>query len=700
MRATILMLAVLVWVGGAVAQQYEGFEMPKQMEGKLGEKECPPGTSRDEKGWCTKTAEKPAPPEAAPAAGKVVPPAPAPPDDARPAATPPTGKAATTSGQQQAPAAGSPPAATRPPVRRPPPAPPPPAPAPAAATTPEETAPGASPAAGAQPAESPPPAAVQSSEAAAGQATTAPLAGQEQKPGEEEQGKGQEEQKRGQEQQQEEKPGREQRRRARFVKGELADFIGSNKLVTKNNRIGVRLGYRKLDLKHYATINPEADFRIWRFEIGLGVPLALEIFDGAWDESKDEPVGFANAGSLRSEDWNEPGEYLRFIRYLRLGHKEDHLFLNLSQYSSTTIGHGALMRRYNVNVDPDSTRLAFELDMYNDYAGFELVSNSLIDWDLFGVLGFIKPLSLFLDGTLARSLSLGVTYLADRHAPVSLATQQQPANPLYLLGDDRPQVSSSAFLHAVGVDMELKVVKTRSVDIKPYLDYSWFMPATPSGSNPPQAEGGGGFTLGVLGRFNFGSEPVHALRAIAEFRSFSSTYLPGYFDTFYEVQKFIANTRYSDYAGAGQLPPTKFSDVFVDRRGEGRHLGFYLELTYAVVDWAALTVALEGSDARSGNNFLAHLEVPALGWLQFFASYFHRGADSLGDIFTSGGDRIAFAAVRLRVLPFLFCNFRYHYTFELRDDFADLTGNGIEEHYRLYDKMHGWLADVELGWEF
>lgn len=681
MRTAILVMTMVAWVGSVAAQQYGGFELPKEMQGKLGDKKCPPGTSRDKKGWCTKRAEQSPQPNKKPSSRPATQPA---------AANPDAGGASATSSGQRPPPASPPPAAGRPPVSRPPVAPPPPA-------TPENALPGKT--TPAPDAESPipesQPAAGKQAGAPAESPSALPLAGQEKKTGKQE--------KMPPAPQEQAAPEQEEQKPAAhkvFVKGELADFIGSNKLVTKNNRIGVRLGYRKLDLKHYITINPEADFRLWRFEIGLGVPLALEIFDGAWNQSRDEPVGFANAGSLRTEDWNEPGEYLRFIRYLRLGHKEDHLFLNFSQYSSTTIGHGTLMRRYNVNIDPDSTRLAFELDMYNDYAGFELVANSLIDWDLFGVLGFVKPLSLFLDGTLARSLSLGVSYLADRHAPVSLATQQQPANPLYLLGDDKPQVSSSAFLHAVGVDMELKVVKTNAVDIKPYIDYSWLMPATPSGNNPPRVEGGGGFTLGVLGRFNFGSEPVHALRAIVEFRSFSPTYLPGYFDTFYEVQKFLANTRYSDYAGSGRLPPTKFGDVFIERQGEGRHLGFYLELTYAIVGWAALTVALEGSDARSGNNFLAHLEVPALGWLQFFASYFHRGADSLGGIFGAGGDRIAFAAVRLRVLPFLFCNFRYHYTFELRDDFADLTGNGIEEHYRLFDKMHGWLADVELGWEF
>jgi hypothetical protein len=497
----------------------------------------------------------------------------------------------------------------------------------------------------------------------------------------------------------EEEVAKEKAKRA-FVKGELASFIGSTKLVTKNNRIGVRLGYRQLDLVHYVTLNPEADMRFGKLEFGLGVPLALEIFNGEWDEAKDEPVGFDDAGSLRTEDWDEPGEYVRFIRYLRYGKKEDRLYFNLSQVASTSIGHGALMRRYSVNIDPDSTRLSAELDMYNDYAGFEIVTNSVVDWDLFGGIAFVKPLSFFMDSPVARSLSIGFTYLADRHAPVTLTTQTDPTvNPYWVLGTGRPEVSSDAFLHGMGVDMEIKILKTENVDLKPFIDYSWFMPSDPSGGEF-EPDGGGGLTIGLLGRLNYGRDPVHALRTIAEFRYFSATYLPGYFDTFYEIQRFISSQRYRSYAqDTAGLPPSKFTDVFHNRKEDDSHLGFYLEFNYAIVEYLALTLALEGSDAEGGNHFLAHLEVPALSWLQFFASYHQRSMEGLSDLFSSSGnDKNVFAAARLRALPFLFINFRYFYTFELNDGYADL--DRPDRQYRYYDNIHGWMADFELGWEF
>jgi hypothetical protein len=269
-------------------------------------------------------------------------------------------------------------------------------------------------------------------------------------------------------------------------------------------------------------------------------------------------------------------------------------------------------------------------------------------------------------------------------------------SPYYVLGDGVPEVATDAFLHGMGVDLEIKVLKTDSLDLKPFVDFSWMMPQTPTGATPPKAEGGNGLTVGLLGRFNFGESLVSALRVITEFRSFSANFVPSYFDTFYEVQKYIANTRYAQYkASASSLPPTKFVDVFVDRTGD-RRLGYYLEFNYSLVSYLALTLALEGSNAERGNGFLAHLEVPALSWLQFFATYHQRALDGIGDLFKSEGERIIFSAARLRVFPFMFVNFRYFHTFALEEGMDTLS----PEAERFYKARNGWLADVEFGWEF
>ena len=503
----------------------------------------------------------------------------------------------------------------------------------------------------------------------------------------------------------------------KFVKGELSALLGTSKLVTTNNRVGLRLGWQQIDLMHYLTINPELDLRFGKLTFGLGVPLALEIFDGNLLEGDDWKAGFSGAGSFRTKDWDEWQEYARFIRYLTYGRKEDNIYASLSQFGSNTLGHGALMRRYSVNIDPDSTRVAGQFDMYNDYAGFEIMTNSIVSWDLFGALAFVKPLSFFMDHPIARSLSIGFTYAADRDAPVFVRTRApegaNPALPFWVEGDSRPAVDGSTYLHAMGVDLEIKLLKTDSLDLKPFVDFSWMMPTTPDGLDSLDPEGGNGFTFGLLGRFNLGSDPVHAFRVIGEFRSFSANYQPGYFDSFYEVQKYFMDQH---YARVGEetcaslrpndptqrcLPPTKFNELFVNRKGQDRRLGYYLEFNYSIVEKMSLTLALEGSNADRGNHFLAHLEVPALSWLQFFVTYHQRSMDSLGDLFSmDAADKIIFAALRLRILPFLFINFRYTHTLMFSEGNGDLNADGLEDAYRLYQPSHAWMGDIEFGWEF
>jgi hypothetical protein len=486
-----------------------------------------------------------------------------------------------------------------------------------------------------------------------------------------------------------------------FIKVQLSNFVGSAKLVTKNDRVGVGLGWRLIDGIHYFTVNPEVDFRFGDLAFGLGGPLSIELFDTHTKPGVTDLVGFENAGSIRKQDWNEPSEFARIVRYLSYGRKEDRFYFSLSQHTASSLGHGALLRRYSVNIDPDSTRLAAQFDAYNDYFGFEFMTNSVTSWDVVGTLAFVKPLSFFMEHPVARSLSIGFSYVADWHAPVLLAHEESSpgvANPWRVaVEDSRPVVASDAFLHGMGVDLEIKVLKTESVDLKPYVDFSWMMPGDPNGTFSLGApEGGNGFTLGLLGRFNVGRDPVHAFRTVAEFRSFSATYLPGYFDTFYEIQKFMLGM---DYRSG--TPKTKFQQVFIDRRDQDRKLGFYLEFNYAILSKLGITLALEGSNADHGSHFLAHIEVPALEWLQFFATYHQTALMDVGELFSgSAGDKILFSALRLKLLPFLFVNFRYFHTFQLADGYADFTGDGIEEHYRHYAPADVFQGDFEIGYEF
>jgi hypothetical protein len=358
-----------------------------------------------------------------------------------------------------------------------------------------------------------------------------------------------------------------------------------------------------------------------------------------------------------------------------------------------TLGHGEIMRRYSPNIDINTTRVSAEVDAYNDYAGFEALTNDITRWNLVGILGFVKPLAFVSDDSILRSLSIGATWASDFTAPQALSIQPFPNSGL--LGCDcRPKEDGNGNLiipkrgavNLGGVDAEIKVVKTHNVDIKPYVDFSKLF------------GGGEGFTVGALGRFNLGEDPVHAFRLIAEGRYLSSRYKPEYFDTFYEVDKYIYDAGIArpaaNYTGKPitNLPPPRTQYEMVTQGAPGfdqDRAGYYLEASYGVRGFLGATLALEGDSTTNRKNFIAHLELPDLWIVQLFASYYKRDMTQASDITSLDTSTIILAGARIKILPILFVNLRAYqsYVFDPVNTHDYLSTQGVE-------------GDVEFGWEF
>jgi hypothetical protein len=464
-----------------------------------------------------------------------------------------------------------------------------------------------------------------------------------------------------------------------FVKGELSVFLGSDRLTVKRNRIGVSVGFNQIGKVYYALVDPQVDVRLLdrKLAIGIGVPLNFEVLNFNDDPNTGAPIFTSHAGTFRKEDWQQPSEYARVLNYVTYGRKEDNLYVNVGQVYAQSIGHGAIVRRYAPDIDPNLTRVSAQVDAYNDYAGFEALTNDVVQWNLLSALGFVKPLSWLSDNLLTKTLSVGGTIATDLTAPRALVTDANGVRQLDQYG--RLQATTSAVVLG-GVDAEVKVVKTPFVDIKPYVDYSRLF------------GGDGGYTLGGLGRFNVPSgSVVHAFRVVVEARYLQARYVPSYFDTFYEVERYQ-----SSYSLGPQVHPgfinylTKYQDVI---SGElGNRGGYYVEASYGIRNKVGVTLAIEGDTVHAQKNFIAHLEVPWVDFLQFFASYYRHGFvnfSELGNFNLNGQqDMILFGGARLRTFPFLFFNARVFKTFAVNPD------------VQRYDNVFGFMADVEIGWEF
>ena len=335
---------------------------------------------------------------------------------------------------------------------------------------------------------------------------------------------------------------------------------------------------------------------------------------------------------------------------IELGQKEDNFYLDLNRNKSKTIGHGQLMRRYSPNVDIDEDNLFAAFDAYGTLGGFEFVGGPWPSPNVLGGLFFLKPMGMFSDNLMAKTFSIGASYVTDVNAPVTLERAdngflcEQLGNLVYTQG-----FAASGF----GVDGEM-AVKTNNVDIKVYGDYSQLVLPSSDGSG---TFGDGGLTLGALFRLNFGAKPVrslddeedevrlgkkaremkavHAMRIRLEGRSFGAQYLPSYFNTIYQIQKY-------QFAAQGinsASQPTKIG-YLESQAGTAARLGHYLELSYSLIDAIGLTFTyedafkMEGFEADIGaRNMAVHMETGGLKWLQLFGTYYLRNFQDFSQAF-------------------------------------------------------------------
>ncbi|MGV3625646.1 MAG: hypothetical protein ACO1OB_32850, partial [Archangium sp.] len=389
------------------------------------------------------------------------------------------------------------------------------------------------------------------------------------------------------------------------------------------------------------------------------------------------PYVFSRAPRLRVEDWDTFHDFGRILKYVTYGRKEDNLYISAGQRYASSIGHGAITRRYSPNIDVDYPRASAQVDAYNDYGGFELMTNDLLAWNQLAGIAFIKPFSFFKpDNLILKTLSVGVSGGLDWQAPYALTVMSGERQ----VKDGRLQATTRP-VGLIGFDVEAKVVKTDNIDIKPYVDYSFLV------------GGDGGFTAGVLGRFNVGTQIINAFRVVAEARFLGNRYIPSFFDTFYEVDRFMYRDVRSDPDVANFVPKGRYAI----ENGLGTRAGYYFEASWGIRNAVGLTLALEGVSNSPAKNFVAHLEVPVLSFLQVFGSYYLRGVESFaelgqlnrqGTLNMFGSKAIGFAGARLRLLPFLFINGRLYKTFR------------VNQELQRYDNQFGFVVDLEIGYEF
>jgi len=489
----------------------------------------------------------------------------------------------------------------------------------------------------------------------------------------------------------------------KFVKGEIAN-IGARDIVYPYNSIGIGTGVTFIDQDIFLTLDPRFVYNKNDFNMLMAFHLPINIRMFSFDLNRAGEDNF----TLRQEDWDEWQDYFRIIKYVQYGRSEDTLYASIGSNNAQSLGHGTIMKRYVPNFDPNFTKVSAKLNHYNDYLGFETVLGDVTDGNMFGALFFVKPLSWLAKNEgdyMPRSFSIGFTFAGDRKAPTKLDyvdyvfdlpgqgtvvmdgnDPRWPANLPPRIAVDakgRPIVLSDTFLYLMGLDAEFKFFKNDYVDFKTYLDYSWMKTDLSCG----------GFTFGILGRYNLDNDRKHLLRSRIEGRAYNGRYIPSFFDTFYDIERFELMT---NIEGTDNFAP--------DGRSKYLHLldepdkfffSFYAELSYTFVEWVTFSIGYE--QLRKSGSLYAHIELPDLWIFKGMFSYYQRGItkpESIVDTFDYS--TLFRGVVRVQILPILFLNayigkqWAFWPEHKPRDD-------GLQGHYLASWDLGG---DIEIGWEW
>jgi len=382
---------------------------------------------------------------------------------------------------------------------------------------------------------------------------------------------------------------------------------------------GLGLNWIDGDLYYSFRFRPEISF----MNFGVGLDLRLD---------------FDSEGNLRKENFNEFADYLSIIRYVRYGLKNDPVFAKLGAIDWYTIGHGTIMYRYNNNIGFDNRSNGVVLDIDFGKFGFESIYSRLSEASVFGIRGYVKPLQ-FTDAApipIISNLELGVTYAADynENAGVTAGTYDHQQN-RFIPTEDKGAIN------IIGFDIGLPVISTSMFNLELYYDFNKII------------NFGSGSAAGIM--MNFGGLGLVTASAKLERRFNGDNYIPSYFNTLYELNRFSVDT-------SANIVRSKVQQLAaaVDNSN-----GFYGELGVNVLGLFDIIGSYQRLDKDPDSGIL-HLSTeinPEDGSFVARAGYDKVNIKDEKDLFTLDDRSYLFTEVGYKPIPYILVSLVYSWTF-------------------------------------
>ena len=194
------------------------------------------------------------------------------------------------------------------------------------------------------------------------------------------------------------------------------------------------------------------------------------------------------------------------------------------------------MQHFNNSPTFDNRRIGLVADIDFGKFGFESIMGSFSPAGVFGIRGYVRPLQLSSasDLPIIGNLEVGVSYVSDfnKNGGILKGTYNKNLQEFNITEDN-------GAISIIGFDLGLPLLNSSVADITLYADYSKII------------NFGSGVATGVMFDFNFSS--LLNISAKLERRFNNGKYIPAYFNSFYEVERFKVDSSNATFTSKAQM---------------------------------------------------------------------------------------------------------------------------------------------------
>lgn len=371
------------------------------------------------------------------------------------------------------------------------------------------------------------------------------------------------------------------------------------------------------ELNYKFRLTPELSFS----KIGVGLDLNIDV------NSK---------GQIRKENFNEFSDYLSIIRYISYGKKRDELYIKLGTLDYQTLGNGSIMLNYNNNPSYDVRKTGLILNSRFDKFGFESIYSNFAERGVVGLRAYTLPFQFTQLSSIPiiKNIETGLTVVSDFNEFSGVTSGNFVNNKFNKINDE-------GSITAIGIDLTIPLYENNFFKTSLYTDFTKIL------------NFGSGLSSGL--KFDFDGFDLITATAKIERRINGDNYIPSYFNSLYEIERFSIDTVNNKFS----------SKAAILKNMTGNKNGIYGELLFTFLHTFDILGSYQRLDATP-NSGIFHLRsefapegVPFLIRL----GYDKTNIESESDLFKLDNRSYLFSEFGYKVYDYLLVSMFYEWTF-------------------------------------